>query len=381
MTRSRHRSAEARPRRILHVLPWVASGGVERTRLTLARGLPRQRFEQRIVCIAATSPLVDRVRAEGVRVDVVPGRWTVFDVRALGAIRELVRAYDPDLVHGAVFEGVAMASLATIGRRARLVVEEIDYPVTRTFLADRLFAALAYRADRCVAVSPSVREYLVRKGVVENRRISVIPNGVEQPIVPGRGRLAELRAALRIPAGAFVVGSVGRLSDAHKRFSDLIRALARLEQDLPSLHLLLVGDGPDRVSLEGLARELGVADRVSFAGYQEDVGAMYGLMDVFALVSNRESFGLVLAEAMYVGLPVICSGVGGMRDVVVEGENGVYVGVGDIGAIARAILGLFRDPRMRQTIGERNERRVDALFSAAEYCARVAALYDELLGR
>ncbi|MBC7171974.1 MAG: glycosyltransferase, partial [Polyangiaceae bacterium] len=303
------------------------------------------------------------------------------DGPAIRSVRELVRAYDPDVVHGAVFEGVVMATLASLGRRARVVVEEIDYPITRSRRAQLLFSVLARSADRCVAVSPAVREYLVEEGGVPDRKITLIPNGVERPVLPDAEGVAALRAEVGIPEDAFVVGSLGRLVDEHKRFSDLLRATAALRDELPSLHLLIAGEGPDREALEALADALGIAQRVSFAGYRADVGAMYALMDVFALVSNRESFGLVLAEAMYVGLPVVCTGIGGMRDVVLDGETGLYVGLGDVDAIARALARLAREPALREALGAKGRERAERLFSAERYSADVAALYEELLAR
>jgi glycosyltransferase involved in cell wall biosynthesis len=330
----------------------------------------------------ASSPLLGRLGAEGVMVEALGGSWAPYDLRTVRKLRALIRAYDPDIVHGAVFEGVTMAALATLGlgaKRPKLVIEEIAFPVGRSVRGKLLFAGAARLADRVIAVSPAVRASLIEVGKIPAPWIRVIPNGVDAPEVPKGEALVKAREAQGLPEGAFVVGSLGRMHDVTKRFSDLIRATALLAPRLPELALLLVGGGNDIPPLKALARELGIEARVFFTGYREDVGAMYGLMDVFALVSVHESFGLVLAEAMRAGLPVICSGTGGMADVVVDGETGLFVGTFDPPRIAAAIERLYHDGETRRALGEAGHARAERLFASERYARDVAALYDELL--
>ncbi len=367
--------------RVLHLLPWIVSGGVEQRRLLLARHLSRDRFDLRFVCMQAAPPLSARIRAAGVQVDEISGTWTIFDLSSVRKLRRLIRTFDPDIVHGAVFEGVVMSVLSTLGqRKPKIIVEEIDYPVTRRIGGRALFATVANLADRCIGVSPAVGEYLKGPGLIAPSRVRVITNGAEEPSMADNATRERTRRELRLPEGAFVVGSVGRMQDAHKRFSDLLRTIPILLSQVPNFHLLLVGDGPDLPRLRALAKDLNVSDRVTFAGYSGDVGVMYALMDAFALVSNRESFGLVLAEAMFAGLPTICTGIGGMADVVVNQETGLYVSLGDTQGIADAIVRLHASPDLRARLGQAGQTRARSLFSAARYCNDVAKLYTELLG-
>mgnify|MGYP006290003267 CR=1 FL=1 len=384
---SRNATAEGQPTerepiKVLHVIPWIASGGVEQRRLELARRLDANQFEQRIACQGAPSPLADRIREAGVEVEVLGEHSRRWELRNIYQIVRLIRQWRPDIVHGAVFEGVALATIA--GRLAGseiIIAEEIDFPADRSWKGILAFKAFSMMADRCVAVSPSVVDYLTGPGLVPSDRVTRIFNGTSPPRKPSNDQLEQARQKLGIPRDAFVIGGVGRIRDHHKRFSDLLRAAAAVAPDIPSLHVLVVGDGPDLDMLRELAKKLGIADRVSFAGYRTDVGTMYALMDVFVLSSNRESFGLVLVEAMFSGLPVVSTRVGGPRDIVIEGETGLFVPPYKPDAIARTVETLYNDPDLRQRLAEAGRRRAEEQFSSERYAEDVRRLYIELAAR
>lgn len=367
--------------RVLHVVPWLLSGGVERRRLELARRLPPGEFEQRMLCIEAHDEYRAAFEAAGVQVDVIGGRWTVTDALSVYRATRLIHEFGPHIVHGAVFEGVLMAAASgALGRAKRIVLEEIDYPITRSWRAQQLMRFVALTADLFVAVSPAVEDYLRNHLKVPSRKVRLIENGISVNLERVHDA-RDIRAALDLPPDAFVVGSVGRMVDIHKRFSDLIRVLAQLSSGEPPSYLVLVGDGPDRASLERLGRDLGLKDRLRFLGRRSDLEAIMPAFDVFALVSSRESFGLAIVEAMAFGLPVVATCVGGPARIVQEGETGFLVEPGDCEAIQTAFLQMRADPQMRRRQGEAGRVRANALFSARRYAEEVASMYKELVGR
>jgi glycosyltransferase involved in cell wall biosynthesis len=310
----------------------------------------------------------------GVVVDALGG--DVISLRAMLRAAHIAREWKPDIVHGAVFEGSILATLAgTLARVPHIVVEETTYPIRRSWRGRALFRLLALRADRCVAVSPAVAAYL-RDAGLPPRKIELIVNGVAAPSVPRDAR-ARLRRELGIPEHAIVIGSVGRIYDAWKRYSDLIRAVATLNRS--DAHLLIVGDGPDVGALRELARSLRLDGTVTLAGHRDDVGPMYAVMDIFALASDAESFGLVLVEAMFAELPVVATRVGGIRDIVMEDETGFLVSVGQPSELARAIRRLAEDPILRRRFGEAGLARAERSFSSNRYTAEVAGLYRRLV--
>lgn len=366
--------------RVLHLLPWLAEGGVEQRRLVLAQQLDPTRYEQRIACATTRAWMEAAITAAGTPIEKIGGTWTVTDLRSIRRVRAIIEDWRPDIVHGAVFEGVSMAALGPpLGWRGHVILEEIAFPTGRSWRSNLLLRLLAFRADRFVAVSPAVGEYLRDELHLGDAVRRVIDNGVSavEPAPPEQ--VEALRAELGLPPDAFVVGSAGRLDDSVKRFSDLIRATAKLRDRVDGIHLVIAGGGRDGPVLERLAEELGVADRIVLAGHHERMAPVYGLFDVFALASNRESFGLVLAEAMFASLPVVSTAVGGPRDIVVDGETGIHVEVGDIDAIARALEELAVDPALRQRLGDAGLERARRCYSAERYARDVAALYDELV--
>lgn len=371
----------SRPIRVLHCLSSVASGGVERRRLILARNLDKNRYEQRIIARAARGDVVSALEAAGVPVTTV-GQGRLFDPGALWRATRLAREWRPDIVHGAVFEGLSLAVVAGRACGARVVIEETSFATNRSPRGHALFRALVAASDACVAISPAVRRQLETATRVPSSKITTIMNGAMPPRLPSAELAQALRAELGIPGEAFVIGTVARLQQDHnKRTSDLIRALAQLPPSAADVRLLVVGEGAAKPGLIELSRSLGVFERVTFTGNREDVGNMYAIMDVFALVSAWEGFGLVVAEAMFCGLPVIGSRVGGIPDIVVDGETGLLVPACSPPSIAEAMLALRSDSERRQRFGRAGKNRAQECFSAERYTADVEAFYTRLLGR
>ncbi|OQW92520.1 MAG: hypothetical protein BWK78_01480 [Thiotrichaceae bacterium IS1] len=365
--------------RILHCLEKLYSGGVERRRLTLAKLLDQNQYEQKIICTEARGPLADEIRSHGVEIIQELPFNSIFDWKRYQRGAKFMRDWQPDIVHGAVFEGCAMAAVAgRLARRPIILTEETSDPQNRSWRGHLLYRAIVSLADYAVAVSPAVGTYLNEKIKVPRKKIRVITNGVIPPRIPNPAEIHAKRDELGLPKDAFVVGSVGRVFNSPKRFSDLIEAVAILKVSCPNLYLLIVGDGPDKSMLERLAEQLGMQNRVIFTGYQYDTGLIYALMDVFALVSEYEAFGLVLVEAMFCGLPIVTSGEGGMKNIVVNNETGVFVPKRNVQAIATALQNLYFDKPLGKQMGEAGRLRAQEHFSAERYVKDVDEFYQFL---
>jgi len=365
--------------RILHCLETVGSGGVEQRRLLLARKLDPDIYEQQLVCTQTVGPVADQMRKAGMKVDAVglfpKGILTPSPYRNTLSV---IRKFKPHIIHGAVFEGVALAALT--GRLARVpivIAEETSDPQTRSWRGHLLYRMLLRLSDKAVAVSPAVQSYLYSLGL-NRTKAQLICNGVEERPLPDNQEVASLRTSVGFEENDIIVGTIGRLYDDHKRVSDLIRALSVLSNDIPKLKLLVVGDGPDLCMLKGLVTELKLVGRVVFAGYQSDTRPWYALMDVFALASSREAFGLVLVEAMYARLPIVATRVGGIPNIVVDNETGYLVEAHKPVEIANALSKLAYDEKLRAKFGEAGLDRARLNFSADRYVSEVNDLYQSL---
>src|SRR5262249_21327275 len=150
---------------------------------------------------------------------------------------------------------------------------------------------------------------------------------------------------------------VGRLSEV-KCHDVLLRTFARLERQLPGAHLLLVGDGPLRTDLAQLAQRLGVAGQVRFAGYQAQPERFLQVMNVFALTSRSEGMPRAVLEAWAAGVPVVASRVGGLPELIADGQTGLLFPPGDENALARALLAILGNPSLAQRLTQAGSYRV-----------------------
>jgi glycosyltransferase involved in cell wall biosynthesis len=368
--------------RVAHCLETVHLGGVEQTRLTLARLLPKDRYEQIMICTKALGVLPQQLRDAGCPVIEVGVLRHPLDLRSHRRAYRALRHFRADIAHGAVFEGISLAAIA--GRLAQVPViltEETSDPDNqpRSRLGTALYRMLTALGDRSVAVSPATAAYLLNTLGLPSDRVSTVLNGVPEspPALPEA--VAAIRKSMSLAPGALVIGCVGRLFDSHKRFTDAIRALPQIRGQGVDASMLLVGEGPDRMMMEALARDLGVAEHVTFAGYQGDTRPFFEAMDLLVHPAATEAFGLVLAEAMFAMLPVVATRVGGIPTVVEEGATAMLVDRRQPDQIAAAVLSLARDPALRTRMGQRGHARARALFGAERYVANIDALYRELL--
>ena len=371
-----------RKTRVLHSLFRVGSGGVEQTRLVLARQLDPSRYEQRIVCLDAFGTLPRALNDASCAVDVIGNGTSIFRGQCYRDALGVIATWQPDIIHGAVYEGVAVAAIAgQLGRVPVIIGEETSDPAGRSWRGHALYRMLSGLTNHMVGVSPAVSEYLTGTLGLPRHKTSTIMNGVSMPDAVDPAKARAIRNQFDIREDSFVVGTVGRLEDGHKRVSDLIRALRLLDDSIPDARLLVVGDGEDRRMLADLSVALGVAERVHFAGYQGSPADYYPVMDVFALASAHEAFGLVLVEAMFAKLPVVATRVGGIPWVVDDGQSGMLVPPLDPPALASSIRALHDAPSLRASMSQKGYAKAHAEFGAERYVREVDALYTDLLAK
>jgi glycosyltransferase involved in cell wall biosynthesis len=239
---------------------------------------------------------------------------------------------------------------------------------------------LARSTTRLVAVSPEVRDDLVALGVAAPERFSVIRLGIPldsrvTSTAESRGRL---RALFGVPEERFVVGWIGRMT-AVKRTDVVLRGFRRLKDEGIDAALCMVGDGPDRGSVEELARELGIMRECLFPGYQEDVGRFFSAFDVFVLPSGNEGTPVTAIEALASGCPVVATRVGGVPDVVTDGVDGFLVAPAAVDELAARLAELARDPGLRARMGGAGQERMRTRYAVDRLIDDIDRLYRDLL--
>jgi glycosyltransferase involved in cell wall biosynthesis len=307
-------------------------------------------------------------RCPGVPATLLPHAANKRDLRAIGAHIRAVRHHRPDIFHANLqhsWAGTYGILAAMLAKGVRTVAVEhslwsVTIPAQR-----RRRQALDGRLDAHVAVSERLARDVERMLDLPAGSLETVHNGVTDVRVEPLPRLRQEPT----------LGFVGRLAAEEKGLDVLLRAAARV----PGAALVLVGDGPDRGALERLAAELGIADRVVFAGWSDEVRRLLPTFDVLVQPSRREGFGIALVEAMLAELPVVATDAGGMAEVVVDGVTGITVRQDDPGAVAAAADALLRDPDRRRAMGREGRRVALERFSAQAMARGFAALYGRIL--
>lgn len=312
------------------------------------------------------------------------------DIVAVARLVRLMRAFRPQILHTHTAKAGALGRTAALlaGRgRPQVVVHTYHGHVLSGYFGDRANAMfrllerlLAKVSDALIAVSPEVRDDLVRYGVAPASRIVVVRLGLDleaRTAAPAGARECE-RERLGVAEGAFLIGWVGRMTEI-KRVEDLLAAFALVCVAGLDAHLALVGDGPLQEPLRELARELGVEQRCHFLGYTDEVGPLYRAFDVAVLSSANEGTPVTLIEALAAGVPAVATDVGGVGDVVEDGETGLLVAPGAPAELAAALLGLGRDPELRQRFAAAAAASVNERYALRRLVADLDELYRRLL--
>jgi glycosyltransferase involved in cell wall biosynthesis len=370
------RTATGRPLRLLLVVDSLEVGGAERHVVDLASALHRKGYGVEVACSVAGG-LSKPLEEAGVPVRPLTGRLVKRRVSAAYArgIRKLLRGDRFDLVHAHIFASAAAAAIAVRGTGLPLVITEHTEASWQTWRA-RLVSRWAHRrAERIIAVSTPIERRLIERDRVPPNLVARIPNAVipasdDPPDLTGTLPDAWLEGPL--------VGVVARLQP-EKGVATFLEAAARVSKVSPEARFLVVGDGPLREELLGLAKRVGVGDRVRFLGYRVDARALIGLLDVLVIPSLTEGSPLIVLEAMAAGIPVVASAVGGIPDQARHGEEGILVPPGDPSALANALGALLRDPAHARRLGETGRRRTENEFSHETLVRRIEAVYRAAL--
>ena len=383
--------------KILRVIARLNMGGPALHVAYLTAGLRERGYDTTLVAgslargedsmaFVADARDVEIVRIDELGREISPLRDLVATLR----LARLIRKERPDILH------THTAKAGTVGRVAALLAGRRGPPIVvhtfhghvlrgyfgplRSWFFRQLERWLAARTTALIAVSPQVRDDLVALGIAPRERFVVIRLGIElgERVAAEQDGRDESRRYLGIGPDRFAVGWIGRMT-AVKRTDDVLVAFKRLRDEGVDAVLCMVGDGPDRPGLEQRAHELGVVGDTLFLGYQEDVAPFYAAFDALVLPSSNEGTPVSAIEALAAGRPVVATRVGGVPDVVVEGEDGFLVEPGATDDLADRLAELARDPELRQRMGQAGRQRVVPRYAVDRLVDDVDRLYRSLL--
>ena len=368
---------KSRPIRILLAINTLARGGAERQLVELATGLDRDRFTVSVLCVVAGGPLADELTAAGIPVAIFDSRKPVEVIRLIAHVRRLA----PEIVHSFLYGSNIVAALAAVIARTPVVITSRR---SLGFFKDgrphyEFLQGLANRfTDAVVANSEAVREDTLRREHLDPARVRVIPNGVDLKVFDQLPPAAAMRDELLGNgggAGPLVIVIANLIP--YKGIAYFIDAWREVLKTTPTALAIVVGEGPERASLE--VRSADIARSIRFIGSRKDVPAILATADLVVQPSLYEGFPNAVLEAMAAARPVVATAVGGTVEAVAHENTGLLVPPRDREALAAAIERLLEDKELRRLYGRAGRERVQAEFSVERMVASYGVLYDSTM--
>lgn len=367
---------------VTHIFKATGLSGAEGHLIALAAGLHAEGIESRwIVLVDRKQPptaLFEAAQARGIPFDIVPIAHDL-DLTVLPKVASLLKMARAQIVHTHMIHGDLYGTLA-----ARLVGIPIvqsrhnDDRFRRVWILRGLMNLLSSQARAVVAISESLAAFTRDVEGVPASKITRIYYGIDPAELISRAKAGTLRAELGLDTRTPLVAAVGRLT-AQKGFQFLIEAFARVLKSQPDARLVIAGDGELRSALEAQADALGISQAIRFLGWRNDVPSLMADMDVLAVPSLWEGFGLVTLEAMASSKPIIAGRVSALPEIVVHGETGLLVPPGDSAALADALTLLLNDADRARKMGERGRARLDKEFTVDRMARQHTEVYRSLM--
>ncbi|MBB3207415.1 glycosyltransferase involved in cell wall biosynthesis [Rhodopirellula rubra] len=338
------------------VITSMPVGGAETLLVNLMRRMDPDRVRPEVICLKEAGPLGEEIAAEfPVHSGLIGGKY---DVAVVSRIAKLLRKRGADVVItvGAgdkMFWGRLAAKLAGVPVIAS-ALHSTGWPDG----VGKLNRLLTPITDAFIGVAQSHGNFLREFEKFPASKVNVIRNGVDcDRFCPDPDARQSVFDELGIPANAQVIGLVAALRH-EKNHSMLVKAAARLREWHPDLHTLIIGEGPERATIEPLREQLGVVDRVHLLGNRSDTPRLLAAMDVFTLCSLNEASPVSILEALACATPVVSTNVGSISETVIPDHTGLLVESEDVEGFANAISQLLNDPGTRRSMGEQGRELV-----------------------
>ena len=374
--------------RVLRMITWLPTGGIERKIAAVLPRLDPELFEVHMCCIRERGPLADALEAAGVPVHVIPFKSRL-DPLALLRLRGLVKRLGINLIHSHMYRAnVPATALKLLDRNLRVIGHYHNVNTWETPRQVALDRYLAHRRDMNVTVSEAVRKNVQQTLGLPNELTTTLYNCIDleefHPLA--EFERMEARRSLGLSADDRVIACVARLVP-QKNQQLVLNSAVEILRDVPSAKFLFIGGGPDEKLLKALAQQLGLSDRTQFLGRRDDVAQLLAASEVTVLPSLKEGFSNTVLEAMACGSPIVASNVGGNAEIIDQGITGFICDVANDSAghlevnsaqFVRYVKRLLLEEDFRQRIAETAIARVQH-YGIDSMVHEIEQLYLEVL--
>jgi glycosyltransferase involved in cell wall biosynthesis len=369
--------------RILHVAQ--AAGGVDRYIRMLLKYLDKEKFENILVCsqdfreedyrgLVDSFEQIEMTRAIGAS-----------DLKAIKAVRKLIRKYNPDIVYAHSSKAGAIARVADIGLKNHCVYNPHGWAFNMRCSARKkaMYTAIERVAapfcDKIICISDAEKRSALDRRICREDKLQVIFNGVDIEAYENGVHGAVTRKDLNIQEDAFVVGMVGRMSP--QKAPDVFVKMAKKVKDaVPNAHFIIVGNGNQEGKIRRYAECNGFSDNLYITGWVDNPMSYVELFDVACLLSRWEGFGLALPEYMMVGKPIVASKVDAIPSIIRNEENGLLVEVDDVVGASNAVLRIYQEDGLGDRLVARGMEDVHNRFDARRVSEEHGKLFENIVG-
>ena len=380
--------------KVVNLVTRLIIGGVSPHVANLMRGLDRTKYEQQLVCGLegfGEQSILEQFEAQGISPILIPRlvgnpRLNVSDVLAFALIFRLLRRQRPMILHTHTSKAGLLGRVAGRLSGVPIIVHTFHglvlkdhYGRVKTNGVRAVERCLARFSDCLIVVNEQDKKDLIACRVASADKIEVIPLGLElKHFIDNRNPRGVLHRELGLDSDCKLLGIVGRIAPIknHRLFFD---AMARVLEEYATAHLVVVGDGDLRPEMERYVREAGIANKVSFLGWRHDLPQLYTDLDVVVISSKNEGTPVTAIEAMAAGRPVVATRVGGLPDVISDGETGYLVAPGSVEQLASAVKRVLQDSETTDRLRLRARESVKHKFAVERLATDMDLLYRRLL--
>lgn len=366
---------------IVYLVTGLDYGGAENQVIQLAGRMKSRGWDVKIVSMLPPQAFVDQLMAKGIDIATLDMTKGVADPRAVIRLGKLLLVWRPEILHSHNAPANLLGRITRLVSRVPVVVSTVH-----SVYEGPKWRELAYRitdplCDMTTAVSQAVALRCRTNRTVSLKKLRVVPNGVDvSKFKPNSGIRTKLRDILGLQ-DRFVWLAVGRFHES-KDYGTMLTAFSRLVARASNCILLIVGDGPLRISMHNLVNQLGLEQHVRFLGIRSDIPDLMNAADAYVMSSVWEGMPMVLLEAAASGLPIVATNVGGNAEVIQDGINGYLVPPKNPDALAKSMFRVMQlDDSARKSMGNHGIDYVTNNFSLDRIVQLWESLYGDLLHR
>lgn len=369
--------------RILFLHPNLNVGGAEQNRLSILKYINKEKYDIKLCCLTKKGLIGDEIESLGFPVDCLGVSDRSFNLKTTISLYRYFKKNNFSLLHTCLsntnLHGRIAARLA--GVPVIISEEQSEYERYNPHLGvffKPLNRFLSQFTDKIITCSEKTKEVIAKEENIPKDKFLVLHNVIDKDKFNSLSSKKKLMEEFGLSDKDIVIGYVATLTK-RKGHVYLLEAFKILTGSFENLKLALVGDGSLKDELELWVSKNNLKDRVIFTGQRRDIAGILSTFSVFVSPAMFEAFGIVLIEAMYMGLPCVAFRVGGIPEVIQDGSTGFLVNPGNSTALAQAVMQLLNDPLLASRLGQNGRRRVEENFTADKYAQLLGNLYDSLL--